>query len=103
MDLEPCFKVHNLVVIQLNNTKLGQMTNLNMIFYMVVSIYKLDQICNLPQSPWLWSSLFRLVNSLSMDRPRGDRLHVLEQQLANSQAIVELKVQSTDLLADTIM
>ena len=28
MDLEPCFKVHNLVVIQLNNTKLGQMTNL---------------------------------------------------------------------------
>ena len=51
MDLEPCFKVHNLVVIQLNNTKLGQMTNLDMIFYMVVSIYKLDQICNSPQSP----------------------------------------------------
>ena len=49
--LKPCFKVHNLVVIQLNNTKLGQMTNLNMIFYMVVSIYKLDQICNSPQSP----------------------------------------------------
>ena len=44
MDLEPCFKVHNLVVIQLNNTKLGQMTNLDMIFYMVVSIYKLDQL-----------------------------------------------------------
>ena len=40
MDLEPCFKVHNLVVIQLKNTKLGQMTNLNMIFYIVVSIYK---------------------------------------------------------------
>ena len=51
MDLEPCFKVHNLVVIQLKNTKLGQMTNLNMIFYMVVSIYKLDQICNSLQSP----------------------------------------------------
>ena len=47
MDLEPCLNVHNLVVIQLNNPKLGQMTNLNMIFYMVVSIYKLDQICNL--------------------------------------------------------
>ena len=29
----------------------GQMTNLNMIFYMVVSIYKSDQICNSPQSP----------------------------------------------------
>ena len=26
MNLEPCFKVHNLVVIQLNRTKLGQMT-----------------------------------------------------------------------------
>ena len=51
MDLEPSFKVHNLVVIQLNNTKLGQMTNLDMIFYMVVSIYKLDQICNSSQSP----------------------------------------------------
>ena len=51
MDLEPCFKVHNLVVIQLKNTKLGQMTNLNMIFHMMVSIYKLDQIYNSPQSP----------------------------------------------------
>ena len=51
MDLEPCFKFYNLVVNQLKNTKLGQMTNLNMIFYMVVSIYKLDQIYNLPQSP----------------------------------------------------
>ena len=36
MDFEQCFKVHNLVVVQLKNTKLGQMTNLNMIFYMVV-------------------------------------------------------------------
>ena len=33
MDLEPCSRVHNLVVIQLNNTKLGQMTNLNVVFY----------------------------------------------------------------------
>ena len=44
MDLKPCFKVHNLVVIQLKNTKLDQMTNFNVVFYMVVSIYKLDQI-----------------------------------------------------------
>ena len=28
MDLEPCSKVHNLFVIQQNNTKLGQVTNL---------------------------------------------------------------------------
>ena len=51
MDLEPCFKVHNLVVIQLNSTKLGQTTNLKEVFYMVVSIDKLNKICNLTQSP----------------------------------------------------
>ena len=34
-----CFKVHNLVVIQLNITKLGQMTNLKMVFFVMVSIY----------------------------------------------------------------
>ena len=47
MDLEPCFKVHNLVVIQLSSTKLCQMTNRAVVFHMVVSIYKLDTICNL--------------------------------------------------------
>ena len=45
MDLQPCFKVRNLVV-QLNSTRLGHMTNLKVIFHMVVSIYKLDTICN---------------------------------------------------------
>ena len=50
MDLEPCFKVHNLVVVQLKNTKLGLMTNLKVIFHVVVLFYKLDQICNSPQS-----------------------------------------------------
>ena len=51
MDVDPCFKVHNLVVIQLNNTKLGQMTNRNWIFYMVASINKSDKICISTQSP----------------------------------------------------
>ena len=51
MDLGPCLKVHNLIVIQLNNTNLGQMTNLDVIFYMVVSIYRLHKICNAIQSP----------------------------------------------------
>ena len=51
MDLEKCFKVHNLFVIHLNNSKLGEMTNLKMVFCMVVSIYKLDKFCNLTQSP----------------------------------------------------
>ena len=38
MDLEPCFKVHNLVVIQLNSTKLGQITNLKVIFHSGVNL-----------------------------------------------------------------
>ena len=33
MDLEPCFKVHNLAVIQLKNTKLGQMANFKVVFH----------------------------------------------------------------------
>ena len=32
MDFEPNFKVHNLVNVHPKNIKLGQMTNLNMIF-----------------------------------------------------------------------
>ena len=44
MDFEPHFKVHNLVSVYPKNIKLGQMTNLNMIFYMVVSVYRLVKI-----------------------------------------------------------
>ena len=51
MDLEPCFKVHNLVVIQLNKTKLGQMTNFKVIFHMMMLFYKFDIIDNSTQSP----------------------------------------------------
>ena len=47
MDLEPCFKVHNSVVIVQNSTKLGQITNLNVVFHIVVAICKLDKIRNL--------------------------------------------------------
>ena len=36
MDLEPYFKVPNLVVVQLNSTKLRQMTNLKVVFHMMV-------------------------------------------------------------------
>ena len=53
MDLEPCFNVHNLALIQLKSTKLsklGQMINLKVVFHMVMSIYKLDTICNSTQS-----------------------------------------------------
>ena len=44
MDFEPYFKVHNLVNVNPKNIKLGQMTNLNMIFYVMVSDYRLVKI-----------------------------------------------------------
>ena len=44
MDFELCFKVHNLVSIHHKSIKLGQMTTLNVIFYVVVSVYRLGKI-----------------------------------------------------------
>ena len=44
MDLEPYFKVHNLVSVHPKSIILGQMTNLNMIFHVVVSDYRLVKI-----------------------------------------------------------
>ena len=41
MDFEPYFKVHNLVSIHPKGIILGQMNNLNMIFRVVVSVYRL--------------------------------------------------------------
>ena len=51
MDFEPCFKVHNLVSVHPKSTILGQMTNLNMIFHVVVSVYWLVKTWNSPQFP----------------------------------------------------
>ena len=44
MDFQPYFKVHNLVSVHPKSIKLGQMTNLNMIFHVVVSDYRLVKI-----------------------------------------------------------
>ena len=38
------FKVHNLVSVHPKSIILGQITNLNMIFHMVVSVYRLVKI-----------------------------------------------------------
>ena len=51
MDFEPCFKVYNLVSIRPKSMKLSQMTNLNVIFHMVGSVYRLVTIRNSPQFP----------------------------------------------------
>ena len=53
MDFEPYFKVHNLVSVHPKSIILGQMTNFNMIFHVVVSIYRLkfETRPNSPQFP----------------------------------------------------
>ena len=44
VDFEPYLKVHNLVSLHLESIILGQMTNLNIIFHMVLSVYRLVKI-----------------------------------------------------------
>ena len=51
MDFQTNFKVHNLVSVHPKSIILGQMTNLNMIFHVVVSVYRLVKIWNSPQFP----------------------------------------------------
>ena len=62
MDLETCLKGQNSIVIQLNNNKLGQMTNLNVIFYMLVSIGDFHHGVILLQLPESFRFLFYHVN-----------------------------------------
>ena len=44
MNFEPYFKVHNLVSVHPKSTIISQMTNLNMIVYLMVSVYRLVKI-----------------------------------------------------------
>ena len=44
MDFEPYFKVHDLVSVHPKRIVLGQMANLNVIFYVMVSVYRLVKI-----------------------------------------------------------
>ena len=41
MDFEPCLKVHNFVSVHPKSIKLGQMTNLDVIFHVMRSVYQL--------------------------------------------------------------
>ena len=56
MDFEPHFKVHNLVSVHPKGTIFSQMINLNMLFHVVVSVYRL--VKNSPQFP----DEFRMAN-----------------------------------------
>ena len=49
MNFEPCFKEYKLAFVNPKSIKLGQMTNLNTIFHVVVSVYQSVNIWNLPQ------------------------------------------------------
>ena len=49
VDFKPYFKIHNLVSVHPKGTILSQMTNLNMIFHVVVSVHRLVKIGNSPQ------------------------------------------------------
>ena len=51
MDFELYFKVHSLVFVHPKSIILGQMTNLIMIFHVVVSVYRFVKIWNSPQFP----------------------------------------------------
>ena len=51
MDFEPYFKVHNLVSVHPKSIILGQLISLDMIFHVVVSVYRLIKIWNSPQFP----------------------------------------------------
>ena len=51
IDFEPYFKVHNLVSVHPKGIILGQMTNLNMIFHMKVSVYRLVKLWTSRQFP----------------------------------------------------
>ena len=51
MDFEQYFKVHNLVSVHPKGIILGQMTNLNMIFHMKVSVYRLVKLWTSRQFP----------------------------------------------------
>ena len=44
MDFDPYFKVRNLVSVYPKSIILGQMANLNIIFHVVVSVYRLVKI-----------------------------------------------------------
>ena len=59
IDFEPYFTVHNLVSVHPKIIILDQMTNLNMIFHVVVSLYRFVKTWNSPQFPAeFWNGQF---------------------------------------------
>ena len=51
MDFEAYFKIHSFVSVHPKSIVLGQMSNLNISFHVVVSVYRFVKIWNSPQFP----------------------------------------------------
>ena len=66
MDFEPCFKVYNLVSIRPKSMKLGQMINLNVIFHMVGSVYRLVTIRKSPQFGMAYCESLNLIGYITV-------------------------------------
>ena len=80
MDFEPYIKVHNLISVHPKSVILGQMTNLNMVFHMVVSVYRLVKILKLAPVPWWISERLMIGGALGcgVGRPWFLKKHVHE-------------------------
>ena len=62
MDFEPYFNVHNLASVHPQSIILGPVTNLNMIFHVVVSVYWFVKTWNSPQFPAeFWNGQYHLI------------------------------------------
>ena len=75
MDFEPFFKVHNLVSVHPKSIILGEITNFDMIFHVVVSVYRLVKIRN---------GQFRWLSSLGkpLELYGGGKMRVLGNEVA---------------------
>ena len=88
MDFEPYFEVYNLVSIRPQSMKLGQMTNLNVIFHMVGSVYRLVTIRNSPQFPVEFrNGLLRVARGKAKSRILHLRLYFTLRQMSITPSI----------------
>ena len=92
MDFEPYFKVHNLVSVHPKSVILGQMTNLNMVFDMVVSVYRLVKILKLSPVPW-WISerlieIASQINHYFLLTSRETRTELLSNDINNGRLTI---------------
>ena len=82
MDFEPCFKVHNLVSVHPKSIILDQMTNLNMIFHVVMSVYRLVKNLKL--------ALTRPSSLMNFGTAYGDRIEYSRIRIKKPETITDI-------------